>query len=245
MKKLIIPAIALAISINPSLYAGTKLKAAANMSDAEKQSYAAGFAQGGQLKKMDSDLGINFKMDYFQKGFDDAYGNKTSALDDKTMENSLVALQQSIMDKQRVFLEKQFTENKQKGEEFLAKVKKENKVKELTDGVLYEVVKAADSKASKNPSPALTDTVKVSYKGTTIDGKEFDSNEKVDLSLGNLIKGWQTALQKMHPGDKWKLYIPAAQAYGERGAPGIMPNSTLVFDIELHEVVKEKAETQS
>lgn len=234
MKKLIIPAIACAMTINTGLYAGT-LKSADKMSDLEKQSYAAGFAQGGQVKKMDADLGINFKMDYFQKGFDDAYTEKKATLDEQAMESSLLALQKTIMEKQRVFLEKQFAENKQKGQAFLTKVKTDNpsKVKELADGVLYEVVKAASS----GTSPSLTDTVKVTYRGTTIDGQEFDSNEKVDLGLNNLIKGWQIALQKMRPGDKWKLYIPAEQAYGERGAPGIMPNSTLVFDIELHEVV--------
>lgn len=235
MKKLIVPAL-FTLSIASNAYAATELNPANKMSEIEKQSYSAGFAQGSQLKKMDSDLNINFKMDYFKQGFDDAYAEQKAAVDEKSMEDSLVALQKTLMEKQRTFLDKQFKENKSKGEEFLAKVKKDNpkKVKELSDGILYEVIKTGKSKQQ----PTLTDTVKVSYKGATIDGKEFDSNQNIELGLNGLIKGWQTALQKMHPGDHWKLYIPADQAYGERGTPGIMPNSTLVFDIELHDIVK-------
>lgn len=236
MKKLIIPIAAISLSIS-NLGFAAKIKSAKDMSDAQKQSYAAGFAQGGQLKKMNSDLDLKFNMDYFKQGFDDAYSDKKAALDDKAMDDSLVSLQKNIMEKQKVFLEKQFSENKVKSTEFLTKVKQDNPktIKELKDGILYEVVKASKSKKDK---PTLEDTVKVTYRGTTVDGKEFDSNENIELGLKSLIKGWQVALQEMTPGDKWKLYVPSDQAYGERGAPGILPNSALVFEIELIDVIK-------
>lgn len=236
MKKLLIPAIILSLGVSNSLFAA-KANTADKMSEQEKQSYAAGFAQGDQLGKMNKDLNLDLKLDYFLSGFNDAYGNNKSQLDEKETNAVLMSLQQKIMEKQRAFLETQFEENKKKGKEFLTKVKKENKksIKELKDGILYEVIKTSDNKEN---SPTLDDTVNVSYKGTTIDGKEFDSNEKIDLGLKDLIKGWQTALTQMHPGDKWKLYIPSDQAYGERGTRNIMPHSTLVFEIELHNVVK-------
>lgn len=247
MKKLLtIPVMALAISsVTLTSCDGNNNKnnmamdsmAAAPSTDLEKQSYSAGFAQGGQMNKMSTDLGVTFDMAQFQQGFKDAYGNKDAVLSQEDMDAALMALQKSIMEKQRAFMEKQFTDNKQKSEEFLATKAKDTKVNKLKNGngVLYEVVSA--SKNNKT-NPKASDTVKVTYKGTTIDGREFDSNEDVELNLSDLIKGWQAALTNMSPGDKWKIYVPADQAYGERGAPGIMPNSALIFDIELKDIVK-------
>ncbi len=236
MKKTLLPAIILTLGISSSLFAADA-KSANKMSEQEKQSYAAGFAQGDQLNKMNKDLRLDLKLDYFMSGFNDAYGNNKSKLDEKETNAVLMKLQQKIMENQKAFLESQFEENKKKSSAFFTNIKNDKKksVKELSDGILYEVIKA--SKSTEN-SPTLEDKVSVSYKGTTIDGKEFDSNEKIELSLKDLIKGWQTALTKMHPGDKWKLYIPSDQAYGERGTRNIMPHSALVFEIELHSVIK-------
>jgi FKBP-type peptidyl-prolyl cis-trans isomerase len=213
-----------------------KLKAVEKWGDAENQSYSAGYAQGGQLHKMDTELGVKFDMPYFQQGFDDAIKDTKSAVTQENMEKSLIALQKSIMEKQRTYMEKQFAENKKKSEDFLKTKESATGVSKLDNGVLYEVVKASDNKTKNHPK--VTDKVKVSYKGSTIDGKEFDSNNDVELNLSNVIKGWQVAVQKMVPGDTWRLYIPAAAAYGENGAPGIMPNSALVFDIELKDIVQ-------
>ena len=240
MKRLFVPALALSVGLMSTGFAA-KAKSTANMSDDQKQSYAAGFAQGGQLHKMDTDLGVKFDMTSFQKGFNDAYKNAKPALAQEEMEKSLVALQKSIMEKQRTFMQKQFTENKKKGEDFLATKASAKDMQKIAgakpeDTIYYEVVKSGDGKTH----PAANSSVIVSYVGTTVDGTEFDKNNDVKLSLDNLIQGWKTALQKMSPGDKWKLYIPASQAYGENGAPGIMPNSTLVFDIELKKIVDDK-----
>lgn len=232
MKRLLLP-MTLCAGLASNIYA-SDIVSPDKMSDAEKQSYAAGFAQGSQLNKMDTELGVKFDMKYFQAGFDTAYKSAKSVLTDEQMETSLVALQKSIMEKQKKYMETQFAKNKKDSENFLKDKSKAKGINKLNGGVLYEVVQSGTSKNH----PSLTDKVKVSYVGTTIDGKTFDKNDNVELPLNNLIKGWQTALQKMSPGDKWKLYVPSDQAYGENGAPGIMPNSTLVFDIELKDIVK-------
>lgn len=234
MKKHLIAATALTLISSAALTTNVfAAKSPANMSELDKQSYAAGYAQGGQLHKMDTELGVKFSMDHFNKGFADGYKNKKPSLSEKQIEESLVSLQKSIMGKQQAYMKNLFEKNKKDGEAFLATKSKEPNVKKLENGVLYEEVKAGTA----TTKPTTADKVKVTYKGTTIDGKEFDKNSKVDLSLSNVIKGWQTALQQMTPGTTWKLYIPADQAYGERGAPGIMPNSTLIFEVTLDDIV--------
>lgn len=239
MKKLIIPAIALTMGISSPLFAAGKSNA--KMSDTEKQSYAAGFAQGAQVGKMNTDLSLEIKFKAFLDGFTDGFDNKESKLKKEEVEKALSALNERIMEKQSQFLDQKFKANKKEGEDFLAKVKKDKakSIKELDNGILYEVVKSS----SKGKNPTLNDTVVVSYTGKLINDTVFDttnksgSDEKAELKLNDLISGWKTALQKMRPGDKWKLYIPYDQAYGEQGAPGIMPYSTLIFEIELHDVV--------
>ncbi len=104
----------------------------------------------------------------------------------------------------------------------------------LPSGVQYKVVTTGTGK-----KPLATDQVVCNYRGTTIDGKEFDSsykrNEPATFPVGQVIKGWTEVLQLMPVGSKWQVFIPSALAYGERGAPGagIGPNSALIFEIEL------------
>ena len=126
--------------------------------------------------------------------------------------------------------------NKKAGEDYLAANRKREGVVSLPSGLQYEVVTAGSGK-----SPAATDTVVVHYKGTLIDGKEFDSSYKrgqpATFPVNGVIKGWTEALQLMKEGAKWKLFIPADLAYGSRGAGAdIGPNSALVFEVELIEV---------
>ena len=105
-------------------------------------------------------------------------------------------------------------------------------MKTLPSGLQYQVIK--DGKGKK---PKATDTVKTHYKGTLIDGKEFDSSEKnggpVTFPVSEVIPGWTEALQLMSVGSKWKLFVPSGLAYGERGQGPIPGNSTLIFEIEL------------
>jgi FKBP-type peptidyl-prolyl cis-trans isomerase len=205
--------------------------------DLDKQSYSAGYIQGQQLNDLNRDLGVKFTMPVFQKGFDDGFSGTKGQLSEEEMRKALVALQQTIFEKQRQFMKTKFEENKKKGESFLKKIKQDNgkEIKELDGGLLYKI-----HKTGKGASPTLADSVVVNYRGTTTDGQEFDAAQDASLALNSVIKGWQVALQKMHPGDKWTLYIPADMAYGERGSANIMPNSALIFDIELLKVVQQQ-----
>jgi FKBP-type peptidyl-prolyl cis-trans isomerase len=128
--------------------------------------------------------------------------------------------------------------NLKAGEEFLAANKSKSGVVTLPSGLQYEIIKTGTG-----PKPTAEDQVKCHYQGTTIEGKVFDSSvnrgEPAVFPVNKVIPGWTEALQLMPVGSKWKLFIPAALAYGERGAGAdIKPNSTLIFEIELLEIVK-------
>ncbi|OGS25857.1 MAG: hypothetical protein A2297_01440, partial [Elusimicrobia bacterium RIFOXYB2_FULL_48_7] len=123
--------------------------------------------------------------------------------------------------------------NKKSGEAFLAKKKTEKGVKSTPSGLLYKVIVGG-----KGEKPKATDTVQVHYRGTMIDGTEFDSSYgrgvPATFPVNGVIRGWTEALQLMKVGSKWELYIPSELAYGERGAgEQIGPNSTLIFTVEL------------
>ena len=124
---------------------------------------------------------------------------------------------------------------KAEGIAFLANNAKRPGVITLKSGLQYEVLRKSDS---SSVSPGLEDTVVTNYKGTLIDGTEFDNSYKrgqpLTLPVGGVIKGWTEALQLMHVGDKWKIYIPSELGYGDRGAGGAIPGgATLVFEMEL------------
>jgi FKBP-type peptidyl-prolyl cis-trans isomerase FklB len=123
--------------------------------------------------------------------------------------------------------------NKAEGQAFLAKNKTQPGVATLPSGLQYKVLKAGQGK-----KPTINDTVVCNYRGTFINGTEFDSsykrNQPASFAVDGVIKGWTEALQLMPVGSKWQLFIPPELAYGERGAQGaIPPNSTLIFEVEL------------
>jgi FKBP-type peptidyl-prolyl cis-trans isomerase FklB len=125
--------------------------------------------------------------------------------------------------------------NRMKGEEFLAANKSKDGIKVLPSGVQYRVIRAGTG-----ANPVDGDSVLCNYRGTLLDGSEFDAtlpNRPATLKLGQMIPGFRDALKNMQPGAKWQIFIPSAQAYGERGVGGdIGPNETLIFDIELLEI---------
>ncbi|HKK90812.1 MAG TPA: FKBP-type peptidyl-prolyl cis-trans isomerase [Desulfobacteraceae bacterium] len=193
----------------------------------EKISYALGINIGQNLKK-DVDVDI----DAFFKGIKDSQTDK-SLLSDEEMKQTMMAFQKKMQQKQQVKMQKVAQQNKADGAAFLEANKKEEGVKTLDSGLQYKVIKEGEG-----ASPKASDTVTCNYKGTTIDGKVFDSSykrgEPASFQVGGVIKGWTEALQLMKVGSKWELFIPSDLAYGDRGAgKAIAPGSTLIFEVEL------------
>lgn len=174
----------------------------------------------------------------FLAGFMDVIEGKVRLVVDSveiTQQMAQFELQNRVQDKMNERARVEFAPNKQAGEEFLAAKAKEEGVVALSNGVLYKVIKEGKKNGKK---PALTDKIKVAYKGMTIDGEEFDSSESVEFPLASMIEGWKIAIPEMTEGSKWEIYIPQELAYGERGSmPAIKPFSALVFEVELFNVV--------
>ena len=149
-----------------------------------------------------------------------------------------MALRNADNEKNMAEAKKLSAENKKVGDAFLAENKTKPGVKTTDSGLQYLV-----EKEGTGPKPTATDRVKVHYAGRLLDGTEFDSSVKrgqpAEFGVGEVIKGWTEALQLMPVGSKWKLFIPADLAYGDRAmGPDIKPGSTLVFDLELLDIVK-------
>jgi FKBP-type peptidyl-prolyl cis-trans isomerase FklB len=198
--------------------------------DKDKLSYALGADMGSNLKKFDIDINA----DLYVKGMKDALSGDV-LLTDQEIRTLIMALQKDVQTKQQEKMKVQAEKNKKEGEAFLAENKKKEGVKTLPSGLEYKVITEG-----KGKSPSATDTVTVHYKGTLIDGTEFDSSYKrnapATFPVNGVIRGWTEALQLMKEGSKWELFIPANLAYGESGRPGIPPNSVLIFEVELMKI---------
>ena len=197
--------------------------------DADKLSYGLGIKTGEHYRKQE----IKINPDSFYAGVLAGINNQTSALSEQEINTILTKLQADQIAKNNLQKENLAKENLAKGKEFLEKNKQEQGIVVLTSGLQYKVLASG-----KGNSPKLEDAVTVNYRGTLLDGTEFDNsykrNESATLQLNQLIKGWQEALTLMKPGDKWKLFVPPELGYGEQAAgPIIQPNSTLIFEIEL------------
>jgi FKBP-type peptidyl-prolyl cis-trans isomerase FklB len=195
--------------------------------DPEKNGYSVGYDIGRSLKRQLVDMDA----DAAAQGLKDAMGGAAPALPDLEMQQRFASVRQESAKK---IPEK----NKQEGEAFLAKNKGAKGVKTTASGLQYKVVTAGKGKL-----PKAEDTVTVNYRGTLIDGTEFDSSYKrgqpATFPVKGVIGGWTEALQLMKEGSKWMLYIPSSLAYGERGAGHLIgPNSTLVFEVELVSINK-------
>ncbi len=205
----------------------------------DKISYSIGVNIGNDIKRSFERQGVEVTPAILAKGIQDALSDSDKLMTDQEIMELLTAFQQEMREKMAAKTAQKSESadaNKAAGEAFLAKNRKKEGVVSLPSGLQYEVVEAGSGK-----SPSATDTVVVHYKGTLIDGKEFDSSYKrgqpATFPVNGVIKGWTEALQLMKEGAKWKLYIPSDLAYGSRGAGSdIGPNSTLVFDVELIEV---------
>ena len=197
--------------------------------DQDKVSYMIGHQIGGNFKRDGLDVDLNMVMN----GLKDGLSGEKSPLSPEDSQKLMTDLQKSLQAKAEAKRKADGDKNTAAGKTFLAENGKKDGVKTLPSGLQYKVITEG-----KGDSPKATDTVSTNYKGTLIDGTEFDSSYKrgqpAKFPVNRVIPGWTEALQLMKEGDKWKLTIPPNLAYGERGAgAAIPPNSTLIFEVEL------------
>jgi FKBP-type peptidyl-prolyl cis-trans isomerase FklB len=197
----------------------------------QKNSYALGMSIGLGLKKQGLDKSIDSALAV--RGMREALGSGKTAMTEDEMKAALQLLRTEFTNAQEAKAHEAGSSNRKEGDTFLAANKAKDGVKVLPDGLQYKVLTEGNG-----PKPAATDTVTVNYRGTLIDGKEFDSSYKrgqpASFPVNGVIKGWTEALQLMPVGSKWQLFIPADLAYGDRGAGAdIGPGATLIFEVEL------------
>ena len=205
-------------------------------SQKDKISYVIGVDIGRNLQKGS----IDFDPDILAKGIKDALSGGKPLLTEQEIRETTAVFQKELMAKQEEVAKKLGEKNKKEGEAFLAENKKKEGVKTLPSGLQYTVIKEGTGK-----KPKITDTVTTHYRGTLIDGIEFDSSYRrgkpASFPVNGVIPGWTEALQLMGEGAKWQLFIPPNLAYGERGAGrDIGPDATLIFEIELISIQEKK-----
>ena len=209
----------------------------------QKFSYAlgmnigTGYSQG--LKKQSVEVDWNI----VAQGMKDAAAGTKTRLTEEEAKAVLNEVQNEVRKEQQEKTQELATKNKSEGEAFLAANKTKEGVVTLASGLQYKILTAGTG-----PKPGADDSVVCNYRGTLVNGTEFDSSykrkEPATFGVGQVIKGWTEALQLMPVGSKWQLFIPSSIAYGERGEPrgGIEPNATLIFEVELMSIVDKNAE---
>ena len=199
-------------------------------------SYALGANMGQNLKGE----GVDVDLDSFVQGLRDGMAGAEPKYTSAQIRTAFKAFQAKMQQRAQAAGEK----NKAEGQKFLADNKSKPGIVALPSGLQYKILKEGTG-----PKPLATDSVSCTYRGTLINGTEFDSTEKhggqpVTFPVNGVIKGWTEALQLMPVGSKWQLYIPPSLAYGERGAGAdIGPNETLIFDVDLVSIEKKPAES--
>lgn len=209
--------------------------------DKDKVSYSIGLDIGNTFKKQSMDINLDLLM----AGLKDAINGNKPVMTEEQIKETMTAFSKSMVEKQQSASKEIAAKNEAAGAKFLAENKAKQGVKTTPSGLQYKVITEGSG-----TSPKETDTVVTQYRGTLIDGKEFDSsykrNEPTTFPVNRVIKGWTEALQMMKPGAKYQLFIPANLAYGERGAGAdIGPNETLIFEIELLSVKPAEAKTEA
>ncbi len=191
-------------------------------------SYAIGMMTGRQWKQQE----LDFDVDLYARGIKDGIAGGAMLLTPQEAQLTIEAFSKELTAKQQQKQMELAAKNKTEGDAFLAANKTQPGVQTLPDGLQYLVITNGAGEI-----PAAGDTVTVNYRGTLIDGTEFDSSYKrgqpATFPVGGVIRGWTEALQKMNAGSKWKLFVPSDLAYGPQGRPGIAPNAVLIFEVEL------------
>ena len=221
---------------------GTATKAAGTATPlttrTQKFSYALGMDIGSKVGPSLKKQEVEFDPALVSQGLKDAMSGGKTRLTEQEAQAVLTEVQTAVNKERQEKIQKASAANKAEGEAFLAANKTKPGVVTLPSGLQYKILKEGTG-----PKPAATDTVSSNYRGTLINGTEFDSSEKhggaAKFGVSQVIKGWTEALQLMPVGSKWQLFVPSSLAYGERGAGGdIGPDATLIFDVELVSIEK-------
>jgi FKBP-type peptidyl-prolyl cis-trans isomerase FklB len=195
----------------------------------DKVSYSIGLDIGSTFKKQKMDISVNA----LEAGLKDGLSDNKPLLTEDEVRQTMAAYSKEMTEKQMSANKEAAVKNAAAGEVFLAENKKKEGIKTTASGLQYKVLKEGTG-----PTPKVSDSVTTHYRGTLLDGKEFDSSykrgEPATFPVSGVIKGWTEALQLMKVGSKYQLFIPPALGYGERGAgQDIGPNETLIFEVEL------------
>ena len=194
----------------------------------DKESYSLGYQFGEHLKAQKVDIDL----DIYVSGIRDALGGATPKLSQNEIRATVAEFQQRLSAARQKEIKEIAEKNLAEGKVYLEENKKKDGVVTLPSGLQYKILTEGSGKI-----PKATDSVTVNYRGTLVDGTEFDSSHKrgepVTFQVGKVIQGWTEGLQLMKEGSKWQLFIPPHMAYGARGSGRIPPNSTLIFEVEL------------
>jgi FKBP-type peptidyl-prolyl cis-trans isomerase FklB len=201
--------------------------------DKDKFSYALGMNFGENFRKQ----GLDMDPAVFAKAFAEAFSTGKTAMTEEDMKTVLTAAAQEIRKKQAAVQAEKAEQSQKEGEKFLADNKAKDGVVTLPSGLQYKILKPGTGE-----KPTADDTVICNYKGTLINGTEFDASEKhggpATFPVKGVIAGWTEALQLMPVGSKWQLFVPSNLAYGAQGPGDIGPNATLIFEVELVSIQK-------
>lgn len=202
-------------------------------SQEQKTSYAMGYNMGSNFKEIYG----NIDQETLLRGILDALDGKDPLIPGDQITSILMELQQKVNQEKQAQRKDLAEKNEKLGKEFLEKNAQKSGIEVTSSGLQYQIIKKG---TGSKPDP--TDRVKVHYRGTLIDGTEFDSsykrNQPASFGLNEVIPGWTEALQLMNVGSKYMFYIPPKLAYGERGAGSVIgPNETLIFEVELLEIL--------
>ncbi|MBQ0438874.1 FKBP-type peptidyl-prolyl cis-trans isomerase [Providencia rettgeri] len=217
--------------------AEAKAQSSAFKNAEERNAYALGASLGRYMQNSleeQKTIGINLDNAQLLVGVQDAFNGK-SKMTDAEVEETLRQFEGQVKEAADKKMKEESASNEKKGAEYREKYAKEKGVVKTKSGLLYKI-----EKEGTGAKPKADETVVVHYKGSLIDGTEFDSsytrNEPLTIPLNSVIKGWTEGLVNLKKGGKMQLVIPADLAYGENGVPGIPANSTLVFDVELLDI---------
>lgn len=206
----------------------------------QRINYSLGYQIGGDLKRQR----VAVDSEALLRGIEDAVNETEPLLSRQEMQAMLIELKRKVVAQQREERAAAEQKNREAGDAFLAANAKKDGVISLPSGLQYRVVEAGSGR-----QPAAEDTVTVHYRGTLIDGTEFDSsysrNQPASFRADRVVPGWREALPLMKEGAKWELFLPAKLAYGERGAGKIPANSTLIFEVELLSIAQQESSSDT